>query len=124
MRQSISSPYPLTRDSIPLISDLNRLINDLSRLMGDLNKLTSDLNKLMGDLNELTTALIFLKKEWKTGLREEIRKIWIKLGEIDEKIERVSRMAREDVDAMAGDVIDLRQRVDFLENKVKELQAA
>ncbi|NOY35563.1 MAG: hypothetical protein GXP44_01420 [bacterium] len=59
------------------------------------------------------------------GLWEEIRKIWTKLDDIEEKIERVSQMAKEDIDAMAGgDVIDLRQRVEFLETRVKELQTA
>ena len=55
---------------------------------------------------------------------KETKNIRNKLDEIEERFKEISRMSKEDTDIMASDVFDLKQRVEFLENKVKELQAA
>lgn len=57
-------------------------------------------------------------------LRFEIKQIWSKLEEIEQKLGRISQTSKEDADALAGDVFDLRQRVEFLESQIKKLQKA
>jgi len=55
-------------------------------------------------------------------LRLEIKQIWNKLEEIEQKLERISRTSKEDVDAIASDTLNLKHRVEFLEKRVQELQ--
>ncbi|MBI4692005.1 MAG: hypothetical protein HY773_00970 [Candidatus Terrybacteria bacterium] len=57
-------------------------------------------------------------------MRAEIKQIWNKLEEIEQKLERISQTSKEDVDAIASDVLDLKQRIGFLENQIKEIQKA
>lgn len=57
-------------------------------------------------------------------LRLEIKQIWNKLEEIEQKLGKISQTSKEDADALASDVFDLRQRVEFLENQIKELRRA
>ncbi|MBU2578171.1 hypothetical protein KKA69_05105 [Patescibacteria group bacterium] len=57
-------------------------------------------------------------------IRVEINQIWNKLEEIEKKLERISQTSKEDVNAISGDVLDLKQRVEFLEKQVKKFQNA
>lgn len=63
-------------------------------------------------------------KEEIRQMRMEIKQIWNKLEEIEQKLERISQTSKEDVDAIASDILDLRQRIGFLENQIKEMQKA
>ena len=55
-------------------------------------------------------------------MRIEIKQIWNKLEEIEQKLKEISKTTKEDADAIASDVIDLRRRVEFLENQIKKIQ--
>ena len=57
-------------------------------------------------------------------MRAEIKQIWNKLEEIEQKVEKISKIAKEDMDAIASDILNLRQRIEFLENQVKKIQTA
>ena len=57
-------------------------------------------------------------------MRAEIKQIWNKLEEIEQKVEKISKIAKEDMDAIASDILNLRQRIEFLENQVKKMQTA
>jgi len=57
-------------------------------------------------------------------IKTDIKSIRERLDEIEEKLEGSIRMSKDDSDAISGDVIDLRRRVEFLENQVREMQAS
>ena len=73
--------------------------------------------------DKIEAELVDIKEEI-SQMRNEIKQIWNKLEEIEQKLEKISRTSKEDVDAIAGDVLGLRQKIEFLENQVMELQKA
>ena len=56
-------------------------------------------------------------------IRIEMKHIWNKLDEIERKLETVSGTSREDTDAIAGDVFDLRRRIEIMEEQIKEIKS-
>lgn len=73
--------------------------------------------------DSLEAQIIDLKEEVRQ-IRVELKQIWNKLEEIEQRLEKLFRTAKEDADAIASDVINLRQRVEFLESQIKEMQTA
>lgn len=70
------------------------------------------------EISELRTEM----NEQFHQLRLEIKDIWNKLGELEEKIDAAMKFSKEDIDAMAGDIFGIKKRVEFLENQLKGLQ--
>jgi len=74
-------------------------------------------------LNTIESRLDDLTEEVRQT-KVQIKDIWTKLEDIEERLEKAIGMPKEDSDAISGDVLDLRQRVEFLENQVREMQAS
>ena len=57
-------------------------------------------------------------------VRIEINQMWKKLEEIEGKLNHISKMAKQDIDMTIDEILDLKQRVGFLETELGKLQAA
>ena len=57
-------------------------------------------------------------------LESELRSIRIELTDIKSRLDQLEKRTKEDSDAHASDVLELRQRVQILERQVKQLQPA
>ncbi len=57
-------------------------------------------------------------------LSGQLRMIEIDIKDIKERLTRLEKRTIEDADATAKDVLELRRRIEALENKVRELQPA
>ena len=73
--------------------------------------------------DSLEVQIVEIKEDVRQ-IRNEIKQIWNKLDEIEQRLEQISKTSKEDADAIASDVLDLRRRVEFLENQIKEMQSA
>ncbi len=73
--------------------------------------------------DKIEAEIVDIKEEIRQ-IRIDLKQIWSKLEEIEQKLGKVSGMAKEDADALGSEVLDLRQRVNFLEKQIKELQTA
>jgi len=79
-------------------------------------KVDERFDKVEAEINEI--------KEDTHQIKVEVKQIWNKLDEIEKRLDKLSQTSKEDVDAIIGDVLNLKQRVDFLESQIKELEAA
>ncbi|MBI4992803.1 MAG: hypothetical protein HZC26_01525 [Candidatus Magasanikbacteria bacterium] len=57
-------------------------------------------------------------------LESELRSICIELKDIKFRLAQLEKRTKEDSDAHASDILELRQRVQMLERQVKQLQPA
>ncbi|OGH74437.1 MAG: hypothetical protein A3G00_00710 [Candidatus Magasanikbacteria bacterium RIFCSPLOWO2_12_FULL_43_12] len=58
------------------------------------------------------------------NLESELRSIRIELIDINRRLDQLEKRTKEDSDAHASDILELRQRVQMLERQVGQLQPA
>ncbi|MDD2758537.1 MAG: hypothetical protein PHD72_04180 [Patescibacteria group bacterium] len=110
------------------INDVLEAINDFAEKTEDrFNKMDDRFNKMDGRFNKVDDRFILLEQKVDQNHLEllgYIRMIETELKDIKERLTRLEKRTIEDADAAAKDVLELRHRVEVLEEKVRQLQPA
>ncbi|MBI2627923.1 MAG: hypothetical protein HYW71_00595 [Candidatus Niyogibacteria bacterium] len=92
----------------------NEIISAINKFAVNVDKRFEQADKRFDILEEQISDL----REEVHQIQGEIKRIWNKLEEIEQKLDKLSKTAKEDADAIAVDILKLKQRVKFLEKKI------
>ncbi len=81
-------------------------------------------SQLHGEMKDGFTQLRGEMEDGFANIRQELREMNKDLGEIKNKLDKLERRTRDDADASVKDILDLRRRVEYLEDRLKQLQPA
>ena len=97
------------KDNMATKDDIARLEKRMDSLEIRIDRLEKRIDSIESRINSIESKLIFIS--------EEIQQIRIRLDSLENR-------TKEDDEAIVKDIFELRQRVQFLEEKIQRLEAA
>lgn len=111
------------RDILEMVTFLRD--NAMTKAEGVTKKELNDgLGKLRSEMEDGFTQLRGEMEDGFANVRQELREMNKDLEEIKNQLDRLERRTRDDADASVKDILDLRHRVEYLEERLKKLQPA
>lgn len=100
-------------DTVNSTSETVNFIKDNAVTKQEFEEFKTDVNKHFGRVEQRLE-----------NIESELRSINMELADIKSRLDHLEKRTKEDSDAHASDILELRQRVQMLERQVKQLQPA
>ncbi len=108
------SDEPTISDVLEAVQTFAESVEERFRGVGErFDRVDERFDRVEGDIERL-----------RSEMHDEFARLWREIDDIKQCLKRVEDRTKEDSDAAAGDILELRERVEAVEQQVRQLQMA